>query len=175
MSCVTCGSNPKYKCGGCHNELYCGETCQKKDWEMRHKVECIEARGPRMRSGGSRIGRTRSRSRSRSRGRTMRRSMSRSRSRGRSRDRTISPSHVVFGRNVFFSRRYTWPWIRYGMFYYPWYTLAYWGYLSTQEIAYYTRLYGPVPGNAWGGVAPGPGGSDNSSPEGGYEEVPDKK
>jgi hypothetical protein len=38
--CGACASaSPRFKCSGCHQEVYCGVSCQKKDWS-KHQTLC---------------------------------------------------------------------------------------------------------------------------------------
>lgn len=45
----------KMECNGCRAARYCGEECQKRDWEARHRVECkflsAAAAKPKRRNG----------------------------------------------------------------------------------------------------------------------------
>lgn len=38
-----CGEDAKSRCGGCKRVTYCGQSCQRKDWDAGHRTEC--ARG----------------------------------------------------------------------------------------------------------------------------------
>jgi hypothetical protein len=39
-ACWACGGVPSAKCGRCVTAVYCNETCQRRDWEARHKKQC---------------------------------------------------------------------------------------------------------------------------------------
>ena len=39
MQCLVCSQEAKYKCGKC-SVVYCGEECQKKDWNNQHNIVC---------------------------------------------------------------------------------------------------------------------------------------
>jgi hypothetical protein len=46
MNCSICSSKAHFQCGNLCQTLYCNESCQIKDWNKNHAVECINARDP---------------------------------------------------------------------------------------------------------------------------------
>ena len=38
--CSNCETEAFYKCGGCHQQYYCGQDCAQKDWEHQHHKTC---------------------------------------------------------------------------------------------------------------------------------------
>ena len=41
--CNYCGSSLSYKiCKGCQQVRYCNKICQKRDWVLSHKYECVK-------------------------------------------------------------------------------------------------------------------------------------
>lgn len=42
LCCKRCATGEKFKrCSKCHHASYCSKECQIKDWNLRHKIECI--------------------------------------------------------------------------------------------------------------------------------------
>ena len=40
LKCANCMAPASFKCSGCYRVLYCNETCQKRHWKLRHKLDC---------------------------------------------------------------------------------------------------------------------------------------